>query len=68
MALLWHNHFATAYTKVSRNLNATEGARALGRQKPSEIRRRAAAQAVREDAVGILVRSSHQRERQRRHR
>ena len=35
MALFWHNHFATAYSKVSGNLNATEGARVLA-AKPSE--------------------------------
>ena len=29
MALFWHNHFATAYSKVSGELNATEGARAF---------------------------------------
>ena len=35
MALFWHNHFATAYSKVSGNLNAAEGTRVLA-AKPSE--------------------------------
>jgi uncharacterized protein (DUF1800 family) len=35
MALFWHNHFATAYSKVSGNLNAVEGTRVLA-AKPSE--------------------------------
>jgi uncharacterized protein (DUF1800 family) len=29
MALFWHDHFATAYSKVSGNLNAVDAARAL---------------------------------------
>src|SRR6266567_2865938 len=29
MALFWHNHFATAYSKVSGNLTATDGARVM---------------------------------------
>jgi uncharacterized protein (DUF1800 family) len=35
MALFWHNHFATAYTKVAGALGAEEGARVMA-AKPSE--------------------------------
>ena len=35
MTLFWHNHFATAYTKVAGTTNATEGARYMA-AKPSE--------------------------------
>ena len=35
MALFWHNHFATAYSKVSGEIGAAEGARAMA-AKPSE--------------------------------
>ncbi|HVH54782.1 MAG TPA: DUF1800 domain-containing protein [Vicinamibacterales bacterium] len=35
MALFWHNHFATAYSKVSGELGATEGARVFA-AKPAE--------------------------------
>ena len=35
MALFWHNHFATAYTKIAGALGATEGARYMA-AKPSE--------------------------------
>ena len=35
MALFWHNHFATAYSKVSGEIGAVEGARAMA-AKPSE--------------------------------
>src|SRR5829696_1757612 len=35
MALFWHNHFATAYSKVSGNIGAIDGTRAMG-AKPSE--------------------------------
>ena len=42
MALFWHNHFATAYSKVSGNLNAAEGTRAWLRSR-RKIRRVCAA-------------------------
>ena len=35
MTLFWHNHFATAYSKVSGEIGAAEGARAMA-AKPSE--------------------------------
>jgi uncharacterized protein (DUF1800 family) len=35
MALFWHNHFATAYTKIAGAFGATEGARYMA-AKPSE--------------------------------
>ena len=35
MALFWHNHFATAYSKVSGNTSAIDGARMMA-AKPSE--------------------------------
>ena len=35
MALFWHNHFATAYSKIAGELNATEATRMLA-AKPSE--------------------------------
>ena len=35
MTLFWHNHFATAYSKVAGEIGAAEGARALA-AKPSE--------------------------------
>src|SRR3954469_11017314 len=35
MALFWHNHFATAYSKVSGNTTATDGVRMMA-AKPSE--------------------------------
>ena len=35
MALLWHQHFATAYSKIAGTLNATDGARMMA-AKPSE--------------------------------
>lgn len=35
MALLWHHHFATAYSKVAGTLNAADGARLMA-AKPSE--------------------------------
>ena len=35
MALFWHNHFATGYTKIAGELNATEATRVLA-AKPSE--------------------------------
>ncbi len=35
MALLWHQHFATAYSKVAGTLNPTDGARMMA-AKPSE--------------------------------
>ena len=35
MTLFWHNHFATAYTKIAGTLGATEGARYLA-AKPGE--------------------------------
>jgi len=35
MALLWHQHFATAYSKIAGTLNATEAARLMA-AKPSE--------------------------------
>jgi uncharacterized protein (DUF1800 family) len=35
MALFWHNHFATAYSKVAGNTNATDGARMMSAT-PSE--------------------------------
>jgi uncharacterized protein (DUF1800 family) len=35
MALFWHNHFATAYSKVSGNTSTTDGARMMN-AKPSE--------------------------------
>ena len=35
MALFWHNHFATAYSKVSGAINAAEGTRVMA-AKPSE--------------------------------
>jgi uncharacterized protein (DUF1800 family) len=35
MALFWHNHFATAYSKVSGGLGAPDGARAMA-AKPSD--------------------------------
>ena len=35
MALLWHQHFATAYSKVAGTLNAADGARMMA-AKPSE--------------------------------
>ena len=35
MALFWHNHFATGYTKIAGELNATEATRVLA-AKPTE--------------------------------
>src|SRR5688572_12657815 len=35
MALFWHNHFATAFSKVSGAINAAEGTRVMA-AKPSE--------------------------------
>jgi uncharacterized protein (DUF1800 family) len=35
MALFWHNHFATAYSKIAGEIGTTEGARVLA-AKPSE--------------------------------
>src|SRR6476469_11185630 len=35
MALFWHNHFATGYTKIAGELNATDATRMLA-AKPSE--------------------------------
>jgi uncharacterized protein (DUF1800 family) len=35
MALFWHNHFATAYSKVAGNTSATDGARMMG-AKPTD--------------------------------
>jgi uncharacterized protein (DUF1800 family) len=35
MALIWHNHFATAYSKVSGSINTADGARMMA-AKPSE--------------------------------
>jgi uncharacterized protein (DUF1800 family) len=35
MALFWHNHFATAFTKIAGDVGATEGARLMA-AKPSE--------------------------------
>jgi uncharacterized protein (DUF1800 family) len=35
MTLFWHNHFATAYTKVAQTFNAAEGARYMA-AKPTE--------------------------------
>ena len=39
MALFWHNHFATAYSKVSGNIGAIDGARAMAAKRVRRRRR-----------------------------
>ena len=53
MALFWHNHFATAYSKIAGEIGTTEGARVLA-AKPSEDPAQAKGQLelLREHALG----------------
>ncbi len=53
MTLFWHNHFATAYTKVAGTLGAAEGARYMA-AKPSEdpAQVRGQIEMLRENALG----------------
>src|SRR5262245_30717449 len=53
MTLFWHNHFATAYSKIASTLGATEGARYLA-AKPSEdpAKVRGQIEMLRDNALG----------------